>query len=84
MCSVNPIIFDKLNLEMSKNEVLDQAFLARIDRKWEGANSERELRYFAPIDLLLDLGLDMQKGAVQGSHPLPFLVSSQDCTNPDI
>lgn len=85
MSRVNPIIFDKLKLEMSRNEVLDQAFLARIDRKWEGAIGERELQYFAPINLLLDHGLDNQKGAVQGSSSSPrFPVSSQAWTNPDI
>lgn len=83
MSRVNPIIFDKLKLKMSKNEVLDQAFLARIGRKWEGAIGERELQYIAPVDLLLDHGLDKQKGAVQGSHSLPFPVSSQAWANPD-
>lgn len=63
---MNPIIFDKLKLEMSKNEVLDRAFLARIDRNWEGTISERELQYLEPIDLLLDYGLDKQKGVLQG------------------
>lgn len=66
MSRMNPIIFDKLKLEMSKNEVLDRAFLARIDRNWEGTISERELQYLAPIDLLLDYGLDKQKGVLQG------------------
>lgn len=70
MSRVNPIIFGKLKLKMSKNEVLDQAFLARIDRKWEGAAGERELQYIAPIDLLLDHGLDKQKGIVQGKNIL--------------
>lgn len=72
MSRVSPVIFDKLKLEMSKNEVLDRAFLARIDRDCEGAIGERELQYFAPIDLLLDHGLDNQKGVVQGNHPLPL------------
>lgn len=80
MSRVNPIIFDKLKLKMSKNEVLDQAFLARIDRKWEGAVGERDLQYTAPIDILLDHGLDKQKGAVQGSHTP---ISSQAWAFPD-
>ena len=74
MPRVNPIIFDKLKLKMSKNEVLDQAFLARIDRKLEGVTGERESQYIAPIDLLLDHGLDKQKGVVKGNHPLLFPV----------
>lgn len=67
MSRVNPVIFHKLQLEMSKNEVLDRAFLARIDRNWEGALGERELQYLAPIDLLLDHSLDKQKGVLQGN-----------------
>lgn len=74
MSRVNPIIFDKLKLKMSKNEVLDQAFLAQIDRKWEGVTGKRELQYIAPIDLLLDHGLDHLKGVVEGNHPLLFPV----------
>lgn len=74
MSRVNPIIFNKLKLKMSKNEVLDQAFLARIDRKWEGATGEREFHYIAPIDLLLDHYLDHQKGIVKGNHLLLFPV----------
>lgn len=75
MSRVNPIIFDKLKLKMSKNEILDQAFLARIDRKWEGAAGERELQYIAPIDLLLDHGLDKQKGVVQGNLHLSGFIT---------
>lgn len=74
MSRVNPIIFDKLKLKMSKNEVLDQAFVAQIERKWGGANAKRELQYIAPIDLLLDHGLDKQKGVVEGNHLLLFPV----------
>lgn len=75
MSRVNPIIFDKLKLKMSKNEILDQAFLARIDRKWDGAAGERELQYIAPIDLLLDHGLDKQKGVVQGNLRLSGFIT---------
>lgn len=77
MSHVNPIIFDKLKLKMSKNEVLDQVFLARIGRKLECSTGERGSQNITPIDLLLDHDLDKQKGVVKGNHPLLFPVSSQ-------
>lgn len=83
MSRVNPIIFDMLKLKMSKNEVLDQAFLSRIDRKWEGATGERQPQHLEPIDLLLDHGLDKQKGMVQGNPHLLLPASSQAWTSPD-